>query len=103
MNSKNGQSAIEFIIIVGAVTFFFLGFLFAIQSNLADQRYQDIDFTIKEIALNVQNEISVASTASDGYYRNFSIPPKIINLDYSISIISNEMVYINTTDSTHAL
>ncbi len=101
--AKRGQSAIEFIILIGAVTLFFLGFLLAIQHSLADEIERNIDFSAKEIALNVQNEISIASSAIDGYWRNFSIPLRLVNSKYQINIIDGSFVYIRTDDGRHAL
>ena len=103
MSFQRGQSAVEFVIIVGAVTFFFLAFLIALQQNLADERERNIDFLAKEIALTVQNEISIASKASDGYYREFTLPERLLNLEYEIDIYDQSSVYIRTDDETHAL
>lgn len=103
MGFQKGQSAIEFIIIIGAVTFFFLAFLMAIQQNLADERERNIDFSAKEIALTVQNEIDIASKATDGYYRTFKIPERLLNLEYDIDIVGQNVVYIRTDDESHAL
>ena len=103
MSFQKGQSAIEFVIIVGAVTFFFLAFLVALQQNLADERERNIDFTAKEVALTVQNEIDIASKATDGYSRSFDLPQRLLNSDYSINIVGQNSVYLNTADGRHGL
>ncbi len=57
---------------------------------------------LKEIASDAQSEINLALEASDGYSREFEIPDRVGNSDYDIRIV-DEMVYVNTTDSLHAL
>jgi len=99
---KKGQSAIEFMILIGAVTFLFLSFLLAINQSISDANERNKDLLVKEIALTVQNEISIASKAIDGYQRNFSIPLVIVGNDYHINILSS-LVFINTTDGKHSL
>jgi len=68
--NKKAQSAIEFVILVGVVVFFFLTFLFVIEGNIIDQVKDNKNLVTKEIALTVQNEINLASESSDGYYGN---------------------------------
>ena len=102
MLKKEGQSALEFIIIIGVVTFFFLGFAFVLQMNLADKNWENKNLITKEIALAVQNEIKLASESIDGYRREFQVPQNIAGIDYSINIISG-LIYINSTDNQHAL
>ncbi len=99
---KKAQSAIEFVILVGAVLFFFLAFLFALQLSSVDKNRENKNFVIKEIALTVQNEISLATESSDGYYREFEIPNNILGSEYDIDIIE-DLVYLNTTDGKYAI
>ena len=99
---ERGQSAIEFIIVMGCVTFLFLGFLIAIRNNISDETERNKDLLLKEVALTVQNEIAIASTSIDGYYRNFSIPVQLIGYDYSARI-QNGLIYLNTSDGQHGL
>ena len=85
------------------MTFFFLAFLIAIEKNLSDEHARNVDFMAKEIALTVQNEINIASKASDGYHRDFTIPLRLLNLDYDVDIIGQSSVYVRSNDGRHAL
>lgn len=99
--AKKSQSAIEFMILVGFILFFFTLFFLAIRENMSDKLNERKNLAVKEIALSVQNEINLALKASDGYFRPFEIPEKINNQDYDISIVE-KMVYVNLQDK-HAI
>tara|TARA_Y100000034_G_C6870911_1_gene397619 strand:- start:554 stop:973 length:420 start_codon:yes stop_codon:yes gene_type:complete len=100
--SKLGQSAIEFMIIVGFMLFVLVAFLTAINYNISDKRFDEKNRIAKEIALSVQNEISLASNSLDGYSREFEVPLRIAELDYTIAINSG-LLYLETEDSRHAV
>lgn len=99
--NKKGQSAIEFIILVGAVFFFFIAFSFAIQGNIADKTKEKRDLIINDIGLTVQDEVNLASQSSDGYLREFKVPPNLLGYEYDISIVDG-WVYVRTTNGKHA-
>ncbi|MBU0467345.1 MAG: hypothetical protein KJ718_04735 [Nanoarchaeota archaeon] len=99
---KKSQSAIEFIILVGLMLFLFSSFLFVFQQNLEKKIEQKRNLEIKDLALTIQNEINIAAETSSGYQRSFSIPEKIIKLDYGISV-ADGFLYLNTSDSKHAI
>ena len=99
---NRGQSAIEFMILVGAVLAFFIGFLFAVNVNSADRRFEQQDVIIREVALTAQNEIALASASLDGYLRTFTLPFTIGGLDYEISVVENS-VYVHTLNDKHAI
>jgi uncharacterized protein YpmB len=86
---KRGQSTIEFVIIFGFILFFFVLFFAAIQKNIAEKNHEKDQKIVQNIALEVQNEISLAAESSEGYYREFSIPQNIMGKDYEISIEDN--------------
>lgn len=102
MFNKQAQSAIEFVILIGFILFFFTVFFLAIQGNMADKLKEKQNLAIKEVALTVQDEINLASRSSDGYYREFKIPEKISNKDYDINI-TEDMVYVRTQDGKSAI
>jgi hypothetical protein len=97
-----GQSGIEFIILVGAVFFFFLAFLLVLQNNIADQTFENRDIITREIALTVQNEVALATGSVDGYYREFNLPTNILGSEYHATIVEN-FVFVNSTDGRHGL
>ncbi len=99
---KKAQSAIEFIIIIGVMMTIFLIFTFIFQSNLTEKTKAQRGLMVQDIASNVQDEIELAYASTDGYFRQFEIQEKIINIDYTIQLV-DEVVYIYTADNQHAL
>lgn len=99
---RKAQSAVEFIILVGIVLVVFLIFMGVIQRNISDEVKNNRDTVAKEIALTIQNELSLASEASDGYFRKFTLPANILGLDYDI-ILTDTNVFIKTVDEKHAV
>jgi hypothetical protein len=99
---KRAQTAIEFVALVAFILFFFVIFFLTIQENLSDRLREKRTLAIRELALNVQNELNLALQTSDGYYREFKIPDKISNLDYEINITQGT-VYIITKDKKNAI
>lgn len=103
MKNKIGQSAIEFFILVGVVMFFFVTFLFAIESQGADKAQERINLAGRDIALSVQDEIIFASESSDGYMREFDVPDKMDGgVDYEINLLDG-YVYLKSVDGRYAL
>ncbi len=98
--SKRSQSAIEFVILVGFVLFFFVTFILVVQGNISDKMREKKNFAIKEIAMTVQDEINLASESTDGYSRVFKIPENLNGQDYDI-IINEGMVYVHTLDNKY--
>ncbi len=101
MNTR-GQSAIEFMIIVGVVFFLFIAFLGVLQSQRADQIYADRDVAAKEVALTVQDEVNLAQSSRDGYQRTFVLPYELLGLPYTVNA-SLGFVFVRTIDERHAL
>lgn len=100
---EKGQSGFEFMVLVGAVLFLFLGFLFAIQSDIGYKTREKRTNAVKEIAIALQDEVSLAVKSTNGYVRNFEIPLKVEgSIDYEIDIVNN-FVYVRTKDGEHAL
>jgi hypothetical protein len=83
---KHSQSAAEFAIIFGFVLFFFVTFFTIIQGNISEKNQEKEKILLQNIALNAQEEISIASEASDGYSRTFKIPENILGKNYKINI-----------------
>ena len=100
---KRAQSAVEFMILIGAVLFFFVSFMYALSVQKGEDIQEKKDLQVKDIVLTVKDEINLASEASNGYSRSFAIPEKIGGyLDYDISIQGN-LLYIATSDGRSAM
>ena len=90
------QGMIEFVILIGAVLFFFVSFFLIIQENVSDKNLERKTLLAQNIALTVQNEINLASESTNGYSREFKIENMILGEDYNIQIADGR-VYVNTT------
>lgn len=101
--NKWAQSAIELVILVGFMAFFFLIFLLVIHTNTAGERWENRNILTQELALEIQQEISLASESLSGYFRQFNLPTKISGLTYVAEILENTAVYVHTDNGEHAL
>lgn len=88
------QGAMEFLILFGFVMFFFVAFLLVIQTNSYEKNLERQKTLAQDLALSVQNEISLASESSEGYSREFFVPDTILGKDYEIEIL-DERIYIH--------
>lgn len=95
---KKSQVSTEFMILSGIALVTAIIFIF-ISLDQAKTLYETKEFLlVKDVALKIQDEISIVSYIEDGYSREFKIPEKVNNKDYNISIINNTMVvWTNTT------
>lgn len=91
MYKKNAQSTVEFVIIFAAVLFFFVAFFAVIQNNIQKKNFEKEIIMAQNIALDIQNEISLAAESSEGYYREFKVPTNILGKDYEVSIVDNRI------------
>ena len=99
---KHSQTSIEFIILVGFVLFFLTLFLIAVQENTSYKTHQRKNQQVKELILGIQDEINLASEASEGYYREFNVPNQVAGMDYQVGI-AEDFLYIKTTDGRFAI
>ena len=95
MLRKNAQGAAEFMIILGAILFFFVAFFAVIHSNIEKKNSEKERVIIQNIALDVQDEINIAAKASEGYEREFKIPENVLGREYNINITEN-FVYVSS-------
>jgi hypothetical protein len=78
----------EFVILTGFMLIAFLSFYMIIQSKLVEANRDTTDRAAKQIETMVVNELRVAESVTDGYYREFELPQRINGMEYSISIMS---------------
>lgn len=93
-----GQSSIEFIILVSFVMLSFIVFSAFIYQNYAEKNQDKKNILVNNVIYEIEEEIRLAESSSDGYTREFSIPNKIENSEYNVSIIE-DMLYIKTSDN----
>lgn len=91
---KRAQGTMEFTIIFGTLLLFFITFFAIIQNNIHDKNKDKERILLQNIALNVRDEINLAAGASEGYYRQFTIPEKVFGREYVINT-SNNFIYVS--------
>lgn len=86
-NSRKAQTSMEFVILTGFMLMAFLIFYIVIQSKLVEANKNTIDLAAKQVETIVVNELKVAESVSDGYYREFELPQRVNGMNYTLSII----------------
>lgn len=97
-----GQSAIEFIILVGAAVALVTTFIALLSSNYLDKQNDQRSELVRDTAAQIQEEIRLASGASDGYQRTLVLPETLLGRNYSVQIVDN-LLYVKTLDNKDAL
>ena len=90
------QSGMEFMIISATVLLFFTLIFLSIQRNVSEKQKEQEIIVVENLALSVQEEISIALSASEGYSREFIVPEKIFGKDYEIQIVDNSTIYVKS-------
>ena len=96
---KRGQIAAEFMLFSGValiVAIIFVSISLSQTKTLYETRES---LLLQDIALKIKNEVSIASNTEDGFSRDFSLPEKINDRDYNISIINNTLVVWTDTSN----
>ena len=96
------QAAVEFLIVLGFVLFFFVLFFIALNQNMSEKYREEEEIVVKNLALSIQDEINLASGATDGYSRQFKIDETLYGRTYYINII-DERIYIRTEKAAISL
>ena len=96
--NKKAQSAIEIMIILGAIVVFFALFLAVLAGDFSDSYKRKESLMLKEIALQVQTEVNLASKSSEGYSRTFKLPTSLNGKNYSINI-TDSRVFVRTQEN----
>ena len=86
------QAAMEFMILVGVLLLIFAMMMAVVSSKTTYIARKKESMAGEDIVIKVQKEINLAARVLDGYHREFTIPEKIGNKDYDISIIGNEVI-----------
>jgi hypothetical protein len=85
---KKAQTSMEFVILTGFMLMAFLVFYIVIQSKLVEANRGSADKAAKQVETMVVNELKVAESVTDGYYREFELPQRVNGINYNIQILS---------------
>lgn len=83
--TRDAQVAFEFVVLVAIVFGALIVFTSFVRDNFTEVQSDTDYFRLKDVALSVKAEISLAVALEDGYQRAFSIPLTIDGLEYNIS------------------
>ena len=86
LTSRKAEISIEFVVFIGILLVFFIFFFGIIGFKTADINESSLYTNAQNIANEIANEINIAS-GMEGYYREFSIPERLVSGDnYSVNI-----------------
>lgn len=91
-DKKRGQGSIEFVILFIAMLFFLTFITLIIGEKVIEEKFEEEKFEVRRLGLIIQDEISIAKEASEGYSRNFEVPSTINGKPYMILIDGNRLI-----------
>ncbi|HII71553.1 TPA: hypothetical protein HA265_02250 [Candidatus Woesearchaeota archaeon] len=87
------QVAFEFVILVSIAFMALLVFTAFVRDNFDDVESDTSYYKLKDLAMSVKSEITMASTLDDGYQRSFFVPLTIDGLEYNITQVQDFMTF----------
>ncbi|HJN57254.1 MAG: hypothetical protein QF436_00930 [Candidatus Woesearchaeota archaeon] len=103
MNYIKSQSSTEFLILTGLGFLIVMVFIALSANEVKEFRDQKEFFLLKDLALKLQKEASIAASVEDGYERTFTLPDKLENtVDYSI-ITQNSVITVNSSKTVFSV
>lgn len=89
---KKSQSAMEFMIFMGLAILILMSY-FAISHFYLDLIFKQKDvISGQDLTKQLKNEINLASRIEDNYHREFQLPNKIGDKDYTITLAGREII-----------
>jgi hypothetical protein len=82
---SKAQSSMEFVILLSFMIFVFLLFFIIIEGKIVSLTTEKLDLEAQDVLTLVTDEVRIAESVSDSYYRQFILPGNIKGLDYNIS------------------
>lgn len=93
----------EFFTLVGLAFLMTILFVAASANQMKEFKDQKEFFLIKDLALKLQKEVTIAASVEDGYERSFTLPERLeSNVDYFI-VIRNSTITINSTKTVFSV
>ena len=93
----------EFFTLVGLAFLMTILFVAASANQMKEFKDQKEFFLIKDLALKLQKEVSIANSVEDGYKISFTLPDRLeSNVDYFI-VIRNSTITVNSTKTVFSV
>ena len=100
---KKSQSSMEFFTLVGLAFLMVILFVAITVNEVREFNDQKEFLIIKDLALKLQKEVSIAASVEDGYERSFTLEDKLEGkVDYFI-IVANSSISINSSKSAFSV
>ena len=100
---EKSQVSIEFFTLIGLAFLMLIIIVAASANEVKEFRDRKEFFLIKDLALKLQKEVSIAASVEDGYERSFTLPDKLENIvDYFITIRNNTLT-INSSKTVFSV
>ena len=93
---RKAQLSIELIVFIGIAFLTLLIFAGLTTERLVSVRLRGEQYTLHQAVQQLESEITLAATVSDGYSRNFTLPKKLNNQDYDIEMLNNSVILAST-------
>lgn len=91
--TKTGQVAIEFVVLISLAFLTLLVYTYVTADNWQELTAEQEYALLRDTVYTVQSEILTASTVNDGYYRTFTVPELLDSrLNYTIEVSSGYLV-----------
>jgi len=100
---KKSQSSMEFFTLVGLAFLAVILFVGVSANEVREFRDTKEFLLIKDLALKLQKEVSIAASVEDGYERNFNLQDKLdATVDYFITVTNNSIT-INSSKTVFSV
>lgn len=103
MKHLKAQSSMEFFTLTGLAFLMVIIFVTASTSKVKEFRDQKEFFLIKDLALKLQKEVTVAASVEDGYERSFNLEDKLEGVVDYFTIIRNNTLTINSSKAVFSV
>lgn len=91
--ARKAQVAFEFVVLVSVLFAALLVFTSFVRENFSDMQSDTDYYRLKDVALSVRAEITMAIGLEDGYERAFFVPLTLEGLEYNITKPNGELMF----------
>lgn len=93
---RKAQVSIEFLSMVGVVLVMFMGFYAIIAAQNKSTSDVNLQFNLQRVCNDFATAINLAAAGGSGFTAHMSLPQKVNNFDYNLSITTRTL-YANTS------
>ncbi|MEM3374294.1 MAG: cohesin domain-containing protein [Candidatus Woesearchaeota archaeon] len=92
--AKIAQISFEFILIFGIVFLVITGFIYLITNRISEISQEKENQEIINLINDIKNEIIIASSMHNNYYREFELPTRLMGYEYTLNLSNDEITLI---------